>query len=379
MKRVIIILLVGALVSCSGGGSKSGHEHGHDHGHGHDHASHESEQSNLVHMEPQQIKDLGIQLDKAKSDTIFEVVHVAGSVQNSPGDVYTVGAPVVGQVVFSKVINLGDAVKKGEHLLTIVSNDLVDESLESLFVKAKTDLEYEKSVLDRKRQLFEAGAVSKAELDLAEQHFANAQAQFNTVGRNYSQGGKKIVAAQGGYITSIGLSEGSYCSIGQNILQISENKSLNVETYLPASKMEFSNSIHSATIKLEDQSVARAEVKSVGQLVNPMNGGLPVILGVRELGHVFPGQYVDVYLNCGEPQTGIMVNESALIEDFGKYQLVVKVNDHDFEIRTVKLGKRGASMVEILHGLTEGETIVTEGAFQIKMAKVAGKIPAHVH
>lgn len=38
-------------------------------------------------------------------------------------------------------------------------------------------------------------------------------------------------------------------------------------------------------------------------------------------------------------------------------------------------GKR----VEILHGLAEGDRVVTHGAYQVKLASASAAIPAHSH
>ena len=35
--------------------------------------------------------------------------------------------------------------------------------------------------------------------------------------------------------------------------------------------------------------------------------------------------------------------------------------------------------VQVLSGLTEGERVVTKGAYQVKMASLGGSVPAHGH
>ena len=46
--------------------------------------------------------------------------------------------------------------------------------------------------------------------------------------------------------------------------------------------------------------------------------------------------------------------------------------------RAVHPGRRNGERVEILHGLQHGERVVTQGAYQVKLASVTTAIP-HGH
>ena len=48
-------------------------------------------------------------------------------------------------------------------------------------------------------------------------------------------------------------------------------------------------------------------------------------------------------------------------------------------MRTVELGTCDGIYVQVVRGVEAGERIVLDGAYQVKMAKMSGKIPAHVH
>jgi len=45
----------------------------------------------------------------------------------------------------------------------------------------------------------------------------------------------------------------------------------------------------------------------------------------------------------------------------------------------VTLGADNGSEVQILSGLKAGDEVVTEGAYQIKLASASNAIPAHTH
>jgi len=57
----------------------------------------------------------------------------------------------------------------------------------------------------------------------------------------------------------------------------------------------------------------------------------------------------------------------------------VHVSGESFEKRRVTLGIRDGNWVEIASGLEEGEHVVTENAYQVKLASLSSEAPAHGH
>ena len=75
----------------------------------------------------------------------------------------------------------------------------------------------------------------------------------------------------------------------------------------------------------------------------------------------------------------ISVPASALIEEQGQYSVYVRVHDDKYKKTPVKIGLNNGKAVQVLSGLHEGEEVVTEGAYQIKLASATNGIPAHTH
>ncbi|MDE6629598.1 MAG: efflux transporter periplasmic adaptor subunit, partial [Muribaculaceae bacterium] len=58
----------------------------------------------------------------------------------------------------------------------------------------------------------------------------------------------------------------------------------------------------------------------------------------------------------------------------------VRLDDEHYEKRPVTLGAKAGDRVEIVSGLTAGESIVTEGTPFVKLAESAGAaVPGHTH
>jgi cobalt-zinc-cadmium efflux system membrane fusion protein len=82
-------------------------------------------------------------------------------------------------------------------------------------------------------------------------------------------------------------------------------------------------------------------------------------------GNLIPGSFVIGEIIIAETNAPLLVRKSALqlLED----QSVVFVKGHDgFEPRAVQLGRSDTNYVEVLSGLENGETYVTDNSFVLK-------------
>ena len=83
-------------------------------------------------------------------------------------------------------------------------------------------------------------------------------------------------------------------------------------------------------------------------------------------GKLKPGMYVDASVAAAGERSVLAVPEAALQDDEGRAVVFVKTGERTFARREVTAGERSAGYVEILRGLTEGETVVTSGGFLLK-------------
>ena len=91
------------------------------------------------------------------------------------------------------------------------------------------------------------------------------------------------------------------------------------------------------------------------------------------------GSFVEVFLlSAPRPET-LAVPLSAVTEDQGVYSVFVQLDPETYVKREVKVGASDGTRVQILEGLSPGETIVSRGVAQVKMASFSGAIPGHTH
>lgn len=76
--------------------------------------------------------------------------------------------------------------------------------------------------------------------------------------------------------------------------------------------------------------------------------------------------------NANEDVARLVVPRSAVTEIAEKSVVFVREKDGDFELHEVTLGRAAPGKVEILAGLREGESVVTEGVFTLKSVVLKG-------
>ena len=78
-------------------------------------------------------------------------------------------------------------------------------------------------------------------------------------------------------------------------------------------------------------------------------------------------------------QNALIIPTSALIEEHGKYYAYVQTSGEGFQKRALELGIKDGIYVQVLSGIEEHERVVIKGGYQIKLATMSGKMPAHGH
>jgi cobalt-zinc-cadmium efflux system membrane fusion protein len=73
------------------------------------------------------------------------------------------------------------------------------------------------------------------------------------------------------------------------------------------------------------------------------------------------------------------VPASAILDDAGQDVVFVMVEGESFERRIVRTGIRDAGMVQIIEGLSEGDRVVTRGAYLVRLAASRPTEAGHGH
>ncbi|MDN5215087.1 efflux RND transporter periplasmic adaptor subunit [Fulvivirgaceae bacterium BMA12] len=345
----------------------------------------EEKNSNAITFLKEQAWKMEFQTAPVVRKAIYQTIPTLGIWKAAPSDFQTLVAPAHGRVRFKAgMLTAGSPVKKGQVLMTISSTGLTNNNLDAEIQKAKADFEQAKSEYERKRELYQSKIVPKAKFELTEQKYLVAKANYETLNRGFSAGGKQVTAPMDGYIQSIQAINGSFAAQGDALVTVTRDKSRLLEVQVsPRYSSELQNIqnlwYQPKTGTWSSLSEKGGKVLSVDKEVAPDQPLISLFAEVNEVVQMPEGSFTEVQLAVGQPIESPVVPVSSLMEDYGNYSVIVQLAGESFEKRNVIVGKRNGNEAAIVKGLNSGEIVVTKGVYQVKMASMSGQAPAHGH
>lgn len=385
MKKNITALFVIAalLVGCGNRQAKDAHatpdthsenastEEAHDHG-------------DAIVFTKCQAEAAGVQVEDVKPEAFNNVIKTAGQIQSAQGDEATLVATSNGIVSFVKsTIAEGAAVKQGESVVTISAKNLLDGDPSA---KVKIAYETAKKEYQRAEGLVRDKIISTKEFEQVRMRYETAKSSYEAQASDITSGGVGVKAPIGGYIKSRLVNQGDYVSVGQPIVTISQNKRLQLRAEVSEKqfnelknisganfKMAYGNKVH----KLSD---LNGRLLSFGKTASGQSFYVPVTFEFDNIGDIIPGAFSEVYLLASPRQNVISVPVSALTEEQGLYFVYLKICDEEYKKQEVTVGQNNGERIEVLSGLKEGDKVVVNGVFQVKLAATSSVIPdGHNH
>ena len=319
-----------------------------------------------------------------KLDTFVEAIHCGGKIISSASSMTKVASPARGKVVFvEQKTMVGQPVSKGDALFLIRSEGVGEESLDVQLAILQTNLELAEENFSRKKELANLGAVSKRDLEEAENQFIIAKSKHESFSNHLSGDAIVVRSSQSGVISSISVKEGEYVDMGDVLMQLTSNKTQILQVNAPATLGNQIQSFTSAHIQFPEENIARSIDYYKGELVGAApeipdgSGFLPVFFS-GEYSRI-SGSYVDVWLLSQSESPALLIPKTALIEEYGKYSVYVQVEGESYAKRTVEIGGYDGANYQVLKGLNDGDVIISLGAMAVKVANSLGAPPAHSH
>lgn len=407
MKKIIYVGILGMffLSSCQSHNKENEHNHeGHDHSEhaheteGHDHEAevhnHEGECSgNEAEATPEVYSDeiifpqakaeaAGVKVETAQPKTFYQVLPTSGQVLAAQGDETVVVATVAGVVSFKSPVTDGMAVRQGMPLVVLSSKDMVDGNPVQ---RAKIDYDIARKEYERAKGLLDSKIVSEKEFNSIQQKYENARISYEAVAKNQTAGGQVVTAPMGGYIKSCLVSEGDYVTVGQPLINITQNRRLFLRAEVSEKYYGYLKNITSANFKtpydnkVYQLSDLKGRVLSYGKASGGSSFYVPVTFEFDNRGDVIPGSYVSVYLLSSAMPDVLALPHTALTEEQGLFFIYLQLDAEGYKKQEVTLGADNGKEVQILTGLKAGDQVVTQGAYQVKLASATSAIPAHSH
>ena len=374
--------------------SHEGHNHeheGHDHEHetaeehaGHNHESKATKHSDEIIFPKAQAAKTTFEVREIQPASFNQVVKTTGQVLAAPGDEAVIVATSNGVVSFSSnKLTEGTKVQKGQSLFQISSKDIAEGDF---YTKVKATYEAAKASYDRAEALVKDKIISQKEFESTKLEFENAKTAYNAVSNNKTAKGVSVNAPINGHMKNILVKEGEYITVGQPLATVSQNQRLVLRAEVSQRYYNAMQSVKSANFKTPyDNKVYSLEdlngrLLSFGKTSNENSFFIPVSFEFDNKGEVIPGSFVEVYLISSPIENTLSIPVSALTNEMGIYYVYVQIDEEGYRKQEVALGANNGKEVQIIKGLHPGDRVVTQGAYQVKMASASGAIPhGHSH
>jgi RND family efflux transporter MFP subunit len=228
--------------------------------------------------------------------------------------------------------------------------------------------------------------VSEKDFAQAEQAYENARISYEAVAKNSSASGQAVVSPISGYVKSLLVKEGDYVAVGQPLVSITQNRKLFLRADVSEKYYQYLRTIGSANFCTPYNNKVYALKDLDGRLLSygKASGGdggyyVPVTFEFDNKGDIIPGSFVEIFLLSSPIENVISLPHSALTEEQGSFFVYLQLDEEGYKKQLVTLGADNGESVQILSGVKAGDRVVTEGAYQVKLASATNAIPAHSH
>lgn len=391
MKQYLFMGVIGLFLlgSCNSK-SEEGHNHeteekahaGHDH-EGHNHGAEPAgASSDEIILPPTKAKAAGVSSSIIEPGTFHQVIKTSGQIMAAQGDESVAVATVAGVVSFRGKVIEGMSVSKGTPLILLSSKNMADGDPVQ---RARIAYENARKEYERMKTLLPDKIVSEKDFAQAEQAYENARISYEAVAKNHSAQGQAVTSPISGYVKSLLVKEGDYVTIGQPLVSVTQNRQLFLRADVSEKYYPYLRTIGSANFctpynnKVYTLKELNGRMLSYGKASDNNGYYVPVTFEFDNKGDIIPGSFVEVFLLSSPMENVISLPRTALTEEQGSYFVYLQVDEEGYKKQLVTPGADNGESVQILSGVKAGDKVVTQGAYQVKLASASNAIPAHSH
>lgn len=313
-----------------------------------------------------------------------QVIKTTARVESAPGDEFMVSAKTNGIIsVGGGTFAEGMAVSAGQTVCTVTGSGLADNNSSVRFSEAKNNYDKARADYERSQKLAVNKIVSEKDLLSAKTEYDNTKAVYESLKNNFSTSGQNVTSPATGFVRQIFVRNGEYVEAGQPVFVVSRNKSLILRAEIQQKYASVLSSLTSANIrdmaidKLFTLEQLNGKIVSYGRAANSDNFLIPVTLQVDNTEGFVPGSFVEIYLITKTSDQAMTVPVSSLLEEQGKFFVLVQITPELFEKREIRSGASDGMKTEVLQGLAAGERVVNRGAMLVKLSQASGELDPH--
>jgi len=342
----------------------------------------------VIPADSPKLNEIKVEAAETAQVPVDEVVS-PGKIEANPNLVGHVMLPVAGRVT-SVMVKLGDAVKRGDPLLTIESPDA--DAAESNYrqsqaglTQAKANLVKAQADYDRVSDLFSHNAVAKKDVLTAENALAQAKAAVEQADAAIEQGGRRLAilglkpgafgqrvtttAPVSGKVLEMSVAAGEYRNdTNAPVMTIADLSTVWVSSDVPESQIRLIQVGERIDVQLTafPGETFRGRVTRIADTVDPQTRTIKVRAEMdNSHGRLRPEMFGTIR-HSDTLRTAPVLPAAAVVQDGGRSIVWVERSTGRFQPVEVQTGGRLGEKVAILSGVKAGDRAVTDGAMLLR-------------
>lgn len=285
-----------------------------------------------------------------------KLVRILGSVVAAEENESSIPARVPGRVESVNIVSTGSLVRKGDPVLTLYSPELIAAG-EEYALAAKSYIGNKskvlKSLLDRSKERLELWGVKSTQYE--------SWVKEGRVPREIT-----IHSNASGIVRKRNAQAGKYFKVGEDFFNLSDLSSVWVEFDIyeqDVGLVSIGQDVRLNFVAIPGQ-LYETKIDFISPTLNSDSRTLKVRATIANPdGMLRPGMVADSKLSITLPGTPLVVPRNAIIDTGVRKVVWIKTANHSFQAKTIRTGQEAQGYVEVLSGLTEQNSVVTEGNF----------------
>lgn len=253
-------------------------------------------------------------------------------------------------------VEIGDMVKEGQILAEIDKTQLQQAQLQL----RNQEIEYQ-----RLKSLYDAGGLSKSDLDAIEMQYNVTKTQVENLIEN-----TVLRSPINGVVTARNYDAGDMYAMSSPIFTVEQIAP--VKLLVAISESDYSKIKKGISVEIVADAVPGktfyGKVNRIYPTIDPATRTFIVEVVVQNnYATLRPGMFVRTTINFGV-NTNVVIPDMAVVKQQGSGERFVYVLNEDGTVtyQKVTLGRRMGSEYEVLEGITDGSTVVTGGQIRLK-------------
>ena len=312
-----------------------------------------------------------------------------GIVQPNQRNMADITTLVRGRVV-EVYADLGQQVEANALLALLYSSEL--GLAQSGYLKARAKLHVAEQAYGRAKFLLQEKVIGEAEAQRRQAELLSMQAEANEAHDRLKLLGMSddefrrldrsrkirshvpIVAPFAGRIIGRNLTRGEVVETTEILFVVADLSDVWVRANIPEKDIQFVYSVHASggtqaevRINAYPREIFKGTITYIGDVLDPVTRTMQLRLELpNPERRLKPEMFATIRLFSESQPNRLTVPEAALQRDQGRTFVFVQRSANEYEFREVQIGESNGTLTSILGGLSEGEPVVTHGAFVLK-------------